>query len=84
MLLTEKQQLFLIHLLERHLTEETQYIYHRTKFRKYVEPLVEYNLVKESDGSIFSLTWKGVIMARFLAGLLNDEKYVRFEKYAII
>lgn len=84
MLLTEKQQIFIIHLLERHLTEKTQYIYHRTKFRKYIDPLIEHDLVKEIDGSIFSLTWKGIIIARLLAGLLDGNEFMRFEKYAIV
>jgi len=84
MLLTPKQQLFMIHLLEKRLSEENQYIYAKWVFRRYINPLIDHNLIRETNGSIFKLTWKGVIMARLLAGLLEDEDRERFDKYAIV
>jgi len=87
MFLTPKQQLFIIHLLEKPIIEKKQHVYHKRHFREYVEPLIDKDLVREretNNGSVFILTWKGNIIARFLAGLLEGNEFERFEKYAII
>jgi len=90
MLLTKKQQLFLIYLLEKPMTNKEQFIFDRHVLDSYTTQLEKDGLIKikpNHDGTkIFELTRiKGNIMARFFAGLLEDKiEYTRFEKYAIV